>query len=74
MAAEHGHVAATPVLLAAGANVTLRLEVYGHAANAPLNIAARSGQAQVIREFARHGVDLDTYCDINSWTTLDEAA
>lgn len=73
MEAEYRNVAGTRALLAAGTNVTLHLEANGHAAKAPLDIAAHSGQVQVIREFARHGMHMDTYCDVSNWTVLDHA-
>ncbi|CAM9787345.1 unnamed protein product, partial [Laminaria digitata] len=74
MAAEHGNVAATRALLAAGADVTLRVDGVADITNSALDVAALFGQVEVIREFVRHGVDLDAYCFNTDCTALDNAA
>ncbi|CAM9863379.1 unnamed protein product, partial [Laminaria digitata] len=58
LAAEYGNLAATRALLAAGADTNIR---YGgiFCEMSPLDVAARCGQIEVIREFARHGVDMN---------------
>ncbi|CAM9430345.1 unnamed protein product [Laminaria digitata] len=73
MAAECGNLAATRVLLAAGADATLRAH-NGFVNKTPLDFAARSGHVEVIREFARHGVDLDAAHDETGCTALDHAS
>ena len=57
LAAESGNLAATRALLAAGADPTLR-----NGGCCTLDLAARYGQVEIIRELARHGVDLDAAC------------
>ncbi|CAM9787414.1 unnamed protein product, partial [Laminaria digitata] len=70
-AAERGHLAATRALLAAGADATLRID--GALKSAPLHMAAHHGQVEVVRELARHGVDLDAP-DVGGFTALHHAA
>ncbi|CAM9371563.1 unnamed protein product, partial [Laminaria digitata] len=71
VAARRGHLPATRALLAAGADTTLR--VTDASKETPLDFAAHFGQVEVIRELARHGVDLDT-ADDRGLTALHHAA
>ncbi|CAM9361966.1 unnamed protein product, partial [Laminaria digitata] len=70
-AAEYGLLAATRALLAAGADATLRAN--GAFKEAPLDVAARLGRVEVVRELVRHGVDLDASPRLSGFTALYHA-
>ena len=59
------------LLIAAGADVTLR---FGNLKMAPLNVAASFNQVEVIKELARHGIDLDAAFKYTGCTALQQAA
>ena len=58
LAARYVNAAATRALLAAGADATLRIDRQ-YCNFCPLDVAARHGQVEVIKELARHGVDMN---------------
>lgn len=74
MGAAHGKIVAARILLAAGADITLRVCGPANSRKTPLGIAARSGQVETMREFARHGVGLDASCEETGCTALIHAA
>ena len=70
-AAQRGHLSATRALLAAGADTTLRID--SPFQESPLDLASYYGRVDVVRELARHGVDLEA-SNAHGWTALHRAA
>ncbi|KAL1725750.1 hypothetical protein EV714DRAFT_277196 [Schizophyllum commune] len=69
LAAEHGHLVITSLLLERGADIAVRTKWQ----ETPLMIAARNGRNDVVRLLLDHGAGIED-CDENGFTSLHQAA